>query len=136
MGSQQFTASSFQSRSSNDTQSHARGIDLSHGIRIQSIADIFVQADEKMPRVNLDTRLNNRVIDLRTAANQAIFRIQGGVQKYFREFLHDLKFMEIHSPKMIGTASEGGANVFEVSYFKGNLQNTSSACHDLKCFRE
>lgn len=69
-------------------------------------------------RVLLDTRLNNRVFDLRGITNQAIFRLQHGVSKLFREFLEQRGFMEIHSPKIIGAASEGGANVFRVSYFK------------------
>ncbi|KAI8871863.1 aspartyl-tRNA synthetase-like protein [Ramicandelaber brevisporus] len=71
-----------------------------------------------MPRVGLDTRLDNRVIDLRTTTNQAIFRIQSAVCSLFREFLSSKKFVEIHTPKIIGAISEGGANVFEVSYFK------------------
>ena len=73
----------------------------------------------KAVRVNLDTRLDNRIIDLRTISNQAIFRIQSGVGLLFREFLYKHDFVEIHSPKIISAASEGGANVFQVSYFKG-----------------
>ena len=71
-----------------------------------------------LPVVNLDTRLDARVIDLRTVTNQAIFKIQSGVCSLFREFLSNKKFTEVHTPKMLGAASEGGANVFEVSYFK------------------
>lgn len=71
-----------------------------------------------LPVVNLDTRLDARVIDLRTVTNQAIFKIQSGVCNLFREFLSQRKFTEIHSPKLLGAASEGGANVFEVTYFK------------------
>ncbi|KAI9173334.1 aspartate--tRNA ligase dps1 [Blastocladiella emersonii ATCC 22665] len=78
----------------------------------------FEDTDAKYVRVNLDTRLNNRVIDLRTQTNQAIFRIQSGVCQLFREFLYARGFNEIHSPKLLGAASEGGASVFEVSYFK------------------
>ncbi|CAG0887313.1 unnamed protein product [Cyprideis torosa] len=70
-------------------------------------------------RVNQDTKLDNRVLDLRTPANQAIFRLEGGVCRLFRDRLTELGFVEIHTPKMIGVASEGGANVFEVTYFKG-----------------
>lgn len=73
-----------------------------------------------LPVVNLDTRLDNRVIDLRTQANQAIFKIQHGVGLLFREFLVKRKFTEIHTPKLIGSPSEGGANVFKVTYFKGD----------------
>lgn len=76
-------------------------------------------ADDGRPRVNLDTRLDNRVLDLRTTTNQAIFRLQAGVCKLFRDHLTSKGFCEIHSPKIISAASEGGANVFEVTYFKG-----------------
>ncbi|XP_055605968.1 aspartate--tRNA ligase, cytoplasmic [Uranotaenia lowii] len=69
-------------------------------------------------RVNQDTRLDNRVLDLRTPANQAIFRLEAGVCKLFRDILTKQGFTEIHTPKIISAASEGGANVFTVSYFK------------------
>ncbi|KAI7876029.1 aspartyl-tRNA synthetase [Lichtheimia hyalospora FSU 10163] len=78
----------------------------------------FEQEDSQFVRVNLDTRLNNRVLDLRTTTNNAIFRLQSAVCLLFREFLIEKKFTEIHTPKLIGTASEGGSNVFRVSYFK------------------
>jgi len=71
-------------------------------------------------RVNQDTRLDNRVLDLRTPANQAIFRLEAGVCKLFRDHLTSKGFVEIHTPKIIPAASEGGANVFTVSYFKGS----------------
>ncbi|XP_028161703.1 aspartate--tRNA ligase, cytoplasmic isoform X1 [Ostrinia furnacalis] len=71
-------------------------------------------------RVNQDTRLDNRVLDLRTPANQAIFRIEAGVCRLFRDILTKKGFVEIHTPKIISAASEGGANVFTVSYFKSN----------------
>ena len=70
-----------------------------------------------LPRVEQDTRLNNRVIDIRTAANQGILRIQSEVCALFREHLLDKGFTEIHSPKMIATASEGGAGRLPVTYF-------------------
>ena len=65
-----------------------------------------------------DTKLDNRVIDLRTLTNQAIYRIEAGVCRLFREILDSKDFVEIHTPKIINAASEGGANVFKVSYFK------------------
>lgn len=79
------------------------------------------QADEDVEykRVLLDTRLNNRVVDLRTQTNQAVFKLQAGIGSLFREFLEGQGFIEIHSPKLQGTATESGASVFEVSYFKG-----------------
>lgn len=76
--------------------------------------------DRPMAQIGLDTRLDNRVLDLRTTTNQAIFRIQHGVCKLFREFLDDRGFVEIHTPKLQGAATESGASVFKVSYFKGD----------------
>lgn len=70
-------------------------------------------------RVNQDTRLDNRVLDLRTPTNQAIFRLEAAVCRLFRDILTEKGFVEIHTPKIISAASEGGANVFTVSYFKG-----------------
>jgi len=64
-----------------------------------------------------DIRLNNRVIDLRVPTNQAIFKLQAGVCRLFREYLQEKGFIEIHSPKMIGGQSEGGSNVFKFKYF-------------------
>eukprot|EP01107_Rhizomastix_libera_P016102 TRINITY_DN650_c0_g1_i1.p1 TRINITY_DN650_c0_g1~~TRINITY_DN650_c0_g1_i1.p1 ORF type:complete len:572 (-),score=138.56 TRINITY_DN650_c0_g1_i1:73-1788(-) len=65
------------------------------------------------------TRLDNRVIDLRTPTSHAVFRIQSAVGRLFREFLYKNDFVEIHSPKLIGCASEGGSAVFQVKYFDG-----------------
>ena len=59
--------------------------------------------------MNRDTKLDNRWIDLRTPANQAIFRVQSGVSQLFRELLRSEGFVEIHSPKLIGGASEGAS---------------------------
>lgn len=74
--------------------------------------------DDDLATVNQDTRLDNRVLDLRTPANQAIYRIEAGVCRLFRDTLTGKGFVEIHTPKIISAASEGGANVFEVTYFK------------------
>eukprot|EP00126_Sphaerothecum_destruens_P009986 Sdes_comp20646_c0_seq2m15891 len=88
---------------------------------IRSDADILKyekETGQKLVRVNQDTRLDNRTIDLRTTTNQAIFMLQSAVCQLFRENLISKGFMEIHSPKIIGAASEGGANVFRLLYFK------------------
>lgn len=51
--------------------------------------------------VNQDTRLDNRILDLRTPANQAIFRLEAGVCQLFRQTLTNKGFVEIHTPKII-----------------------------------
>lgn len=78
------------------------------------------EADDDLAGVSQDTRLDNRVIDLRTTTNQAIFKVEHGVCRLFRDTLSARGFNEIHTPKIINAASEGGANVFRVSYFKTN----------------
>jgi nondiscriminating aspartyl-tRNA synthetase len=64
-----------------------------------------------------DTRLDYRWIDLRTPANQAIMRVKSMVSTLFREFLLKHDFVEMHTPKLLSGASEGGANVFKLKYF-------------------
>jgi aspartyl-tRNA synthetase len=78
----------------------------------------FEAEDTQFVRVLQDTRLNNRVMDLRTPANNAIFKIQSGVGTLFREALLRRNFTEIHTPKLIAGASEGGAAVFKLDYMQ------------------
>jgi len=90
-------------------------------LQIEDAARKVTEEDEgTFARVNQDTRLDNRVLDLRTPTNQAIFRLEAGVCHLFRDTLSKKGFVEIHTPKIISAASEGGANVFKVSYFKGS----------------
>ncbi|KZT30436.1 aspartyl-tRNA synthetase [Neolentinus lepideus HHB14362 ss-1] len=77
-------------------------------------------AETQLNRVLLETRLNNRVVDLRTQTNQAVFTLQHGIGALFREFLEGNGFTEIHTPKLQGAATESGASVFKVNYFKGS----------------
>ncbi|KAK9468359.1 aspartyl-tRNA synthetase [Lipomyces arxii] len=90
-------------------------------ILIEDASRSETEAEELgLPVVNLDTRLDSRVIDLRTVTNQAIFKISSGVCTLFKEYLLSLNFTEVHTPKIIAAASEGGANVFQVKYFNGS----------------
>lgn len=82
-------------------------------IKIESIAEAS-PIDETS---NIDQRINYRWLDLRTERNTLIFQIQSCFVAGLREFLLDKNFIEIHSPKLIGAASESGADVFEVKYF-------------------
>ncbi|KAI9324944.1 aspartyl-tRNA synthetase, cytoplasmic [Zopfochytrium polystomum] len=68
-------------------------------------------------RVLIDPRLDGRIIDLRTQGNQAIFRMQSGVCQLFHDFLTEKGFIEIHTPKIVAAASEGGRNAFKIKYF-------------------
>ncbi len=65
----------------------------------------------------LDTRLNYRFLDLRSEKNILMFKVQTCMINAMREFVVKNNFTEIHTPKIISTASESGAEVFEVKYF-------------------
>jgi ergosteryl-3beta-O-L-aspartate synthase len=75
------------------------------------------EAHDGKNAIALRVRMANRVIDLRTSTSHAIFRIQSGIGFFFREHLDAEGFIEIHSPKLQGGATESGASVFKVDYF-------------------
>jgi nondiscriminating aspartyl-tRNA synthetase len=66
---------------------------------------------------NIETRLEVRPIDLRRDALQHIFKIRSLVLKSIRDYFTDQKFLEINTPKMIATATEGGAALFPIFYY-------------------
>ncbi|XP_071689608.1 aspartate--tRNA ligase 2, cytoplasmic-like [Rutidosis leptorrhynchoides] len=76
------------------------------------------ETGEQLVRVNQDTRLNYRILDMRTHANQAIFRLESHVLNLFRQFLLNEDFFEIITPKLTAGTSEGGAAVFKLEYKK------------------
>lgn len=70
-----------------------------------------------LERSSIDQRIDYRWIDLRTDENQMMFKIQTVLVNALRQFLLERNFIEIHTPKLIGAASESGSDVFEVKYF-------------------
>ena len=66
---------------------------------------------------NIDTRMDYRWIDLRSEKNNLMLKVQSKFVEGMREFLLNNDFTEIHTPKLIGAASESGSEVFEVKYF-------------------
>lgn len=75
----------------------------------------------------LDLRLNNRALDLRSLRNQSIFNIRGEVLNSIRNFLLERDFTEITTPKIIGSATEGGTELFPIMYFDKEAFLTQSA---------
>jgi len=75
----------------------------------------------------LDLRLNNRALDLRSLRNQAIFGIRGEVLKSIRKYLFANDFTEMYTPKIIGSATEGGTELFPIMYFEREAFLTQSA---------
>ncbi len=66
---------------------------------------------------NIDTRLEVRPIDLRRKTLQNIFKLRSQVLTSIRNYFNEQNFLEINTPKMIATATEGGAALFPIFYY-------------------
>ncbi|MGI0082365.1 MAG: amino acid--tRNA ligase-related protein, partial [Nitrosopumilaceae archaeon] len=66
---------------------------------------------------NIDTRLEIRAVDLRRNILQHIFKMRSLVLKSTRDYLYEKEFVEVNTPKMIATATEGGAALFPIFYY-------------------
>jgi nondiscriminating aspartyl-tRNA synthetase len=66
---------------------------------------------------NLEARLDARALDLCTEENVAVFKVQHAALEAIRDFLFARGFLEVHTPRFIGSATEGGAALFSVDYF-------------------
>ena len=66
---------------------------------------------------DIDNRLNSRALDMRNQKTASIFKLRHYVLQILRKTLAEKKFIEITTPKIIGSASEGGADLFSLEYF-------------------
>ncbi len=97
-----------------------------HGFELRlRNADVLGRAAETIPlqinkrklSTSLETKLNHRSVALRNPRERAVFRIQEGITRGFRDFLYQQGFTEIHTPKLGAKSAEGGANLFKLEYF-------------------
>ncbi|MEK2488812.1 aspartate--tRNA(Asn) ligase [Kitasatospora purpeofusca] len=82
--------------------------------------EVVSRAEPKLPvdeRTGLDQRLDWRFLDVRRPSQQLVFAVQTTVEQAMREVTAEEGFTELHTPKLMGTASESGAEVFQVDYF-------------------
>lgn len=95
-------------------------------IKVESVAEVLPIVREDIPatkkkaaveKSGIDMRIDYRWVDLRTDKNQLMFQVQTAFVRAMRDFLLNQNFIEIHTPKLIGAASESGSDVFEVKYF-------------------
>ncbi len=70
------------------------------------------------PESALDKRIDWRYLDLRRPDRRLIFEVQSTVEHAMREYWREQGFLEIHTPKLMGSASESGAELFKVNYFE------------------
>lgn len=93
-------------------------------VRIISV-EVLSRPAEEMPVVinnkevntSIETLLDYRPITLRNAKERTVFKIQEGICAGFRSFLGKNGFTEIHTPKIVFSGAEGGANIFRLDYF-------------------
>jgi len=96
-----------------------------HGVEIvPKEMRIFSQVEKIAPFTsqtkvvpNIDTRLEIRAVDLRRSVLQHVFKIRSLVLKSIRDYLYEKEFVEVNTPKMIATATEGGAALFPIFYY-------------------
>jgi len=86
--------------------------------------DVVADADPELPLdpsgkvdAELPTRLDNRTLDLRKPEVKAIFEIRAEVLRAAREQFRDLDCTEINTPKIVATGTEGGTELFPITYF-------------------
>ena len=85
-------------------------------MRVSNVG-IGLSVTEGTPQASLATHLNNPALHKRAPVSQAIADIRIEVEELFREYLRARRFKNFHPPALIGAASEGGANVFQLTYF-------------------
>lgn len=90
-------------------------------VRIDSLAEtpLPISMFEQQKTTSLDTRLDWRFLDLREEENRLVFEIQTAVEEAMREYWVANGFIEIHSPKLMGTASESGSELFKIADYFG-----------------
>jgi len=102
------------------TEMTHRGIEvIPKEIKIFSTAVLLLPIDitGKTP-AHIDVRLDARALDLCQEENLAVFKIQHTTVEAIRNFLFERGFIEAHTPRIIASATEGGAALFPVEYFE------------------
>jgi aspartyl-tRNA synthetase len=91
---------------------------LAHSITVANLADNNLPLDlTDFNESNRDLRLDWRFLDLRSRKGQLIFRAQTCIEAAMRTFWAERDFIELHSPKIVGSPSESGAELFSLDYF-------------------
>ncbi len=81
-----------------------------------AIPELPIDITGKTP-ANLEVRLDARALDLCSEESLSVFKIQHAAVNAIRDFLFEKGFLEVHTPRMIASATEGGAELFAVNYF-------------------
>ncbi len=95
-----------------------RGVEvIPEEVKILGISSRSIPLDPRSKTVRIDRRLDLRTLDLRREKVLAIFKIRSAVLQAIRTFLYDRGYLEVNSPKIIASATEGGAALFPLLYY-------------------
>jgi aspartyl-tRNA synthetase len=91
---------------------------------VPEAVEVLAEADPELPLdpsgkvdAELPTRLDNRTLDLRKEEVKAIFEIRSEILRAVREYFRDVGCTEINTPKIVATGTEGGTELFPITYF-------------------
>ena len=91
---------------------------------VPDAVEVLAEADPELPLdpsgkvdAELPTRLDNRTLDLRKDEVKAIFEIRAAVLRVVREYFRSVGCTEINTPKIVATGTEGGTELFPITYF-------------------
>ncbi len=105
-----------ESRAPNGFELHLTGVDILS--EPEGDAPLPLPIAKRKLNASLETKLSLRPLSLRNLRERAVFKLQEGIVRGFRDFLFSEHFTEVHTPKIVAGNAEGGANVFQLEYFR------------------
>ncbi len=87
-------------------------------VLVDALEEPPVQLNKKKIKESMERILDYRYFSMRHPNIKAVFNVQATLAQSFREYLVSQNFTEIHTPKLVASGTEGGANLFKVEYFE------------------
>lgn len=97
------------------------GVEI-HAYTVRILGTVYYEMlpfeiNKRSIKASPETRLDHRTVSLRPVKNRAIFKVQQEIEEAFRNYLKENGFTQIHTPKIISSATEGGSEMFTVDFF-------------------
>ena len=86
-------------------------------VPVEAVSSVEIDKPLSHEPGNLDTLFEYRPIGLRNVHETAIFKVRAAIARGLREYFYQHEFTEIHTPKLLAAATEGGAEVFKLDHF-------------------
>ena len=97
------------------------GVEI-HACTVRILGTVYYEMlpfeiNKRSIKASLETQLDHRTVSLRPVKNRAIFKVQQEIEEAFRNYLKENGFTQVHTPKIISSATEGGSEMFTVDFF-------------------